>query len=400
MIQIKMFKANEGDAILVSFGENSDINIMIDMGPRSTYEEYIKPVLKDLKLNGKKLDLLVITHIDEDHIFGALEFMKENGIERRVIDVGEVWHNAYRHLQFDKEKVVKLSDKEKEKVDEIIVSNTPASDNKDGSIDISVNQGISLGGYLLKDNYNWNGYFNNNAVKCEEGIKEIDFMKGIKIILLSPNKDKLNKLSKIWLKELKDNYNLKNISDEEFWDDAYEYYMQYLKGDDCEASDIAYSKVTEKNIKKWALIEESDSSKPNGATISFIIEYKGDKLLFLGDAHENIIYESLKTLKDDCYELDFKVVKLAHHGSNKNISRRLIELINTRKYLISTDGIRHDHPDMEAISKILTKSTKKEKELIFNYEIDKIKSLIDSNLQNEFNYSVCFLNENDYITIN
>ena len=40
-------------------------------------------------------DLLIITHIDIDHINGIIELLKEKKID---ISFDDIWFNAYRHL--------------------------------------------------------------------------------------------------------------------------------------------------------------------------------------------------------------------------------------------------------------------------------------------------------------
>ena len=49
---------------------------------------------------GKKINLLVITHIDADHIGGILAFLKDNGTANAssIIEVEEVWYNAFFHM--------------------------------------------------------------------------------------------------------------------------------------------------------------------------------------------------------------------------------------------------------------------------------------------------------------
>jgi len=112
-IRIEMFPAEGGDAFLLRFDNKK--NIMIDIGYRDTYTNYIKDRLLQLKEQGECIDLLVITHIDEDHIGGAIKFLQENGEadNPNVIDVKEIWHNSYRFLQFEKEKVEKINRREK-----------------------------------------------------------------------------------------------------------------------------------------------------------------------------------------------------------------------------------------------------------------------------------------------
>ncbi|XKW97216.1 hypothetical protein R8G64_01655 [Tenacibaculum maritimum] len=74
MINIKMYEASEGDAFLVSFGQDENINLLIDMGLSETYNNHIKRDLISLNERAKSIQLLVITHIDKDHIEGAISF--------------------------------------------------------------------------------------------------------------------------------------------------------------------------------------------------------------------------------------------------------------------------------------------------------------------------------------
>lgn len=399
LIQIKMFKANEGDALLVSFGGNKQYNIMIDMGLDVTYFNHIKPELEKIKQMGRKLDLLVITHIDEDHILGGLEFLKENGQNGEIVKVDEVWHNTYRHLQFEKEKIDKLSIQQKRNVEGIIMSNRPKVSKQSGSKDISVKQGISFGGYIICNKNKWNERFGKGVVTSKIKQNYIDLNENIRILVLSPDENKLKALAKKWLRDLEVIFNIKDISNEVIWDDAFEYYIQHLRVNDCSTLNISDIRVTEKKIKEWALEEERDSSYTNGSSISFIIEYNTKKLLFLGDSHEDIIYEKLSELKSKGYELDFEVIKLSHHGSNKNISKRLMNLIEGKRFLISTDGKRHGHPNMKALAKIITKSQVHKKELIFNYKIEKVRLLQNEGLEEKYNYSIRFLTDNETINV-
>lgn len=106
LITVKLYRANAGDAFLLSFGNEQNVNIMVDMGYVSTYNSYIERDLLNLNKENRCLDLLIITHIDRDHIRGALAFFKKNGLISNIIKVNEVWHNSYRHLQFAKEKKI------------------------------------------------------------------------------------------------------------------------------------------------------------------------------------------------------------------------------------------------------------------------------------------------------
>ncbi|MGB3078071.1 MAG: MBL fold metallo-hydrolase, partial [Saprospiraceae bacterium] len=93
MISIEMFPAGNGDTILLGL---DDTYILIDGGYTSTYRDHLKPRLAELSRAGKRLSKFVVTHIDADHITGAMSFIEENGNARNpaIIPIDEVWFNS------------------------------------------------------------------------------------------------------------------------------------------------------------------------------------------------------------------------------------------------------------------------------------------------------------------
>ncbi|MGI2749702.1 hypothetical protein ACRS52_13655 [Bacillus cytotoxicus] len=110
-ITVKMFPAKNGDCFLVSLGLDNKKHILIDCGYVETYRDYLKEELMKIASNGEAIDLMVITYIDQNHILGALVFLEENN-EAPFIEIKEIWHNSYRHLQFEKENVEKITEQE------------------------------------------------------------------------------------------------------------------------------------------------------------------------------------------------------------------------------------------------------------------------------------------------
>ncbi|MGI3200864.1 hypothetical protein ACRJ4W_24940 [Streptomyces sp. GLT-R25] len=80
------------------------------------------------------------------------------------------------------------------------------------------------------------------------------------------------------------------------------------------------------------------------------------------------------------------LLKVAHHGSDHNLSNELLDLIDCDRYLISTSGARHDHPNEIAIARIL-KHGGVEKELVFNYR-DRAALWDVTGLKDRFGYTV------------
>ena len=72
-IKIEILPAGAGDCILLEV-EKENYRILIDGGYAETYNRYLKQRLQVLATQGKRINLLVITHIDSDHIGGILAF--------------------------------------------------------------------------------------------------------------------------------------------------------------------------------------------------------------------------------------------------------------------------------------------------------------------------------------
>lgn len=390
---IEMFPAENGDSFLI--GLDNGKNIVIDMGYATTYRNFIKDRFIDLNNKNQCIDLLIITHIDEDHIEGAIEFFEENGASEkpRIIEVKEIWYNSYRHLQFQKNKVSGISRFEKRKLEEIKLSNSEKSRDENNEFsNVSARQGSTLAGYLYEYGYSslkWNKSFNHETVNLDF-LDEI-ILGDVKFHILSPDSKKLSKLSKLWLGQLIKMDKDFNISDEVIFDDAYEMYIKNSKPlvDVEEERNVSYSsKDFEDIITKKIHQGKKDSTESNGSSISFILEYKDKKLLFLSDSHEDIILDNIKKYSKSEEVIEFDVIKISHHGSLKN-NFKWIEKLHSNQYIISTNGRSHGHPHKEVLAKILQNNTK-QKKFYFNYPIGLKEEFEQEKLKEIYNYSVEF----------
>lgn len=385
MLKINIYPAREGDALLVRLGDD-EINLIIDMGYDITYQNYIKKDLQLLSAKRKKIDLMVITHVDQDHILGAINFLEENNKKDKIIDVKEVWFNSFRHLQF--EKINKNLDQDEIRVLNLICNQNKYRTKTDGLHDITIEQGNTLSKLLYEGTYNWNSSFNNEAVLDKGGIDSIKISDEVSIILISPTIEKLNPLAKKWKNKLESEKYGFTINDNEIFDEAFEL---FIKENEIEYINQNISKEENIVFNQLVQIDEKDTSLTNGSSIAFILGYKELKILFLGDAHEDIIFNKLSELKNKNYALKFDLIKVSHHGSNKNISNRLLEIIECDKFLISTDGTHHKHPDLATIAKIIKNIPNPH--IITNYHHEKIEKFKETARKNGHNFYLETLNE-------
>jgi hypothetical protein len=104
-----------------------------------------------------------------------------------------------------------------------------------------------------------------------------------------------------------------------------------------------------------------DHSIANGSSIAVIAEYQGVRLLLTADAYPTVLRESIERWRneeptirgDKDGRVHFDAFKLAHHGSKKNMTPQLMDVISCPVYLVSTDGKRFGHPDMDTIRDVV-----------------------------------------------
>ena len=91
VFRLHVLPAGIGDALVLDYGTEHDLHrVVIDGGVGQTAQS-----LADFLGPTPQLELMMISHIDNDHIAGLLK-MLENGLIQATI--GDFWFNGFRHL--------------------------------------------------------------------------------------------------------------------------------------------------------------------------------------------------------------------------------------------------------------------------------------------------------------
>ncbi len=399
MIKINMFQSGFGDSLLVQINTKSsmDTNILIDCGFN------YKKILEKLKiLLGKtpKLDRFIITHYDADHIQGAISLIKENGSSTspKNFNIEQVWLNSYRHLQFFEKEDSEITPVISRRAESYLATKTIQNTNVEGAV--SALQASTLASEIFKNGYLWNSDANGKAI-CIENLESFSINPKVNIRLLSPNENKLKELEGSFISDL----SKKRLKpkDGKIFDDAFELYAQSIEN----LADIIEGPVSANNtkidsevIKKLSIGENysKDTTKGNGSSIAFVLEFENKRVLFLGDAHAEIIIERLKSIYGDTGTIFFDAIKVSHHGSFNNNGPELYKIIDSNKFLFSTNGKHpsHKHPDLATISCIINRPLDHgitNRQLIFNYELEHLNGFENEALRQEFNYSMIYSEE-------
>lgn len=302
MLKIKLLKALNGDCIIISYGEEKTYNILIDGGCGKLCYHQLCGYIENMKKEKNIFDLVVLTHIDSDHIEGILRLFSQKEFDFSIIK--EMWFNFGEELQNSLE--IKGINKE---------INLYDFDAK-----ISWKQGRSLEERLQE-----------TAIQRRSFLKvgDFHFIGNAKITILSPTIDTLNEFVRKEIEESKQSAKIASSND-------------YQKG------------VLELNETEF----EGIVSLTNKSSIAFLFELGEIKLLLLGDAEAATIEESLSRLgysQENKLKIDY--CKIAHHASRHNTSGSLIQMLDCKNYIISTKSTTQGRPSKECLSRVICNST-------------------------------------------
>jgi beta-lactamase superfamily II metal-dependent hydrolase len=339
MFEIEMLPARHGDALWLRYGDPAKPHhVLIDGGPRS--KATTRAVSDLIGQVAGELDLVVVTHIDADHITGVLAIMEDDSVALRPADV---WFNAYQHLREDL---------------------------------LGAKQGEELSKALVSRKLPWNKAFGGDAVCVadDEPLPEVKLPGGLKLTLLSPTRTELAALVPVWEKEV-----------------AAAGMVPGQGAIEPEESDLLGPVGP---LDPDELVKEkfkSDDSEANGASMAFLAEFDGKSVLLTGDAHAGVLEAGLRRLAEQrgVEKVRVDAFKLPHHGSRYNLSSDLLDVLECDRYLVSTNGsTKSRHPDPVAISRIVAR---RENAVIeFNYRSETTTPWEASSLQFEYDYTTVY----------
>ena len=342
---IKFLPARYGDCIWIEYGTNNKTyRILIDGGTSGTKSD-IRELIKALPEDQRHFELMVVTHIDRDHIEGILALLEEE----LTFKVDDFWFNGWQHF--------------------------PEDENEE----LGAVQGERLTAAILKHHINWNNAFEGKAVVIPSSgeLPEKELSGGMKITLLSPLMENLVALRPKWEKAVKDAGLVPGFG-----------VLPVIDVEDDEEHLGALPDVNALNDEDF----HEDISEANGSSIAFLASFKGKTVFFGGDSFPSVALDSLNKLYHDKAPID--LVKLSHHASAHNTSPELIEKIDSNRYLISTNGSIYHHPTAVTVAKVIKKGGNGV-ELYFNYKSEYNKVWDSPTLKNKHNYKAIFPKEGE-----
>ena len=349
-VTINVLPAGRGDCLWVECARDGlpPWRMLIDGGLPNCYPA-LRERLKALSAAGPVfIDLVVVSHIDSDHIGGLLPLFAEDDIK---IKFGDIWFNGLPQLPE--------------------LATAPRRSVKEGEKLVDLLTGKADGRVLP-----WNEAFHRAAVMTQEdgAFETITFANGPTLTLLSPTPRRLMALRKTWTAEV----------------------LKLQRGDPSDDEGPAVPLPLD-DLPALAITDTPrDQSSANGSSIAFLLEYGGRRCLFGADAFSNVLGPALTTLANsrDGKPIELDVFKLPHHGSKKNVTIPLLAVAPADHYVVSTNGERFSHPDDIALARIVARDAPTPT-LWFNYRNDAIDRWNDPDLRKKYGFEARVPPEND-----
>ncbi|MBV8858480.1 MAG: hypothetical protein JOZ02_16220 [Acidobacteria bacterium] len=324
---LEALEAKHGDALLLHYGtKKAPKLVVIDGGPQGVFDASLRPrleALRDKRSPGKPLPvrLLMVSHIDDDHIRGVLDLtdhlLEQQGSETLLCDITTLWHNSFDEILGNNEtdaipaslgSSVRLS-----ATGELTFPANLFRDEGAAAVAANVPEGRRLRGNAEALSLIPNDPF-GDLVSLRPKQKPLALGGNLKLRVIGPGRARLEKLEQDWDAKLKT-----------------------LQKKEAAAA-------------KALAAEFMDDSVYNLSSIIVLAEAGGKRMLLTGDGLADDVLAGLREvgLLKAGGTLHVDILKMPHHGSIRNVSEEFLSTVTADHYVISANG-KYDNPDLATL---------------------------------------------------
>lgn len=351
-------RARKGDCFILHYGSKEAPGLaLIDGGPSKVYKPHLKPRLAQIKKSrglgndeSLAIDLLMVSHIDDDHIHGILELTSElmNAMDSKQpipLKVKSFWHNTFDDI---------IGTKPEELIAAVTssygaaaLSGEPDAEGLDPQVAMvlaSVGQGIQLRDDVKKLQPHINPEFQGKLIMASGTGECINMGKGLTLTVAGPTKAELMKLQR---------------------------------------DHDAFIKTHKKDKRnEAALASLTDNSVANLSSLVVLCEVENKRILLTGDARGDKIVQGLELvgLLEKKGTIHVDILKMPHHGSDRNLDEIFFRRITANHYIFSGNG-EHGNPERSTLKMLLDERGNEEFTIHLTYPVTEI----DVERENDWN---------------
>jgi beta-lactamase superfamily II metal-dependent hydrolase len=304
LFSLEALKAEHGDCLVLHWGTAAaPRRMLIDGGPPGVYEDTLRPRLMQLRKRGPvgrrgrlALDAVVVSHAHPDHIVGVLALFRElrRNRERRRnarFRVKRLWHNSWPDLvatAVADEELAAVADTASPTVAAVLRSVERSNELADAAAAIGLTANRAFGGGVIQAG------------------DAANLARGLSVRVIGPNAEQIAQLREKW--------------------------RQAMAAQ--EPSELA------------AFL---DRAVLNLASIVLLVSRGRKRILLPGDARGDHILRGLEdagVLNGETARFD--VLKVPHHGSDRNVTVDFFRRLPADHYVVSGNG-KHGNPEIETL---------------------------------------------------
>ncbi len=352
MFKLHAVQAQFGDSLILEFGTSAKRRfVLIDGGPRDNFDDDLDAALREIVGPGGKLDLLALSHIDNDHVVGVLDLLAAledddvNGRDRRVAVAG-LWHNSFQRTIDPGGEIVQRLQTLMAMTSSAAAAAMPLTT----TAFLGIGEGNRLRILARKLKIPVNKGFTDGLILVETAKSAIK-LGPLSLRVVGPNKANLEELRKAWL---------------------------------------VWLAKAEKDAAEMKTMANADRSVPNLSSIVLLAQCDGKTMLLTGDARGDHILtglEQAKLLKAGKIHVD--VLKVQHHGSNRNATPGFFKTVTADTYVISANG-EYDNPDEDTLQWIVeaAKAAQRPITLVVTNATPSTKALVKAYKPEKYGYTL------------
>jgi beta-lactamase superfamily II metal-dependent hydrolase len=382
-VKLTVFNADDGDCLLLSSSDGH--HALVDGGRRRTFLTATWPMLEGFARRGEAVDLVVVSHIDADHIEGILWLLKNvaawtvfdyqrgdggnPGAPRpstpRPPEIRKIWHNSWRAQLGDL--AGEIEARTSRITRDLTAAGVDAASLPEPAADLvealqglaeSIPQGLALLRTIdLETRIPRNDPF-AELVLLRPRRPHVEKLGRTELTVIGPARKHLETLREEWRKWLATPAGQAAASEEASADGGGPIGTGiWLGGRSGTLTEPQQAQVTVDALVTAAeIIRSTDPSSvtpPNRASITLLAEEEGRTCLLTGDANEEEILEGLQAagrLRDGPFWCN--VVKVQHHGSEHNFSETFGTRVLADQYVFCGDGA-HGNPEPSVVKTLI-----------------------------------------------
>jgi len=307
---LRVVEAQEGDCLLVRHGPpESPRALLCDGGTSKTFDPHLLAALE--AMGTSILDAVILSHTDNDHVLGLLDLFawlrdRPQG-DRLPLRIEDLWINEF--------------DGGRGRIEGRLASLLEGLAAQSRSMAAAaaslsgIREGHRLRVLAVQLNVPVNGRTGGKPFLASSAHRFS--VQGLAVRVVGPTRANLDALEEQWL---------------------------------------AWLEKQEARVAKGELdlAAMSDRSVPNLSSMQLLVEAEGKAMLLTGDSRGDHLLQALEEAgllaRDGSLEVD--LLKVPHHGSDRNATRRFFERVKARTYVISANG-KHGNPDLSVLQWIV-----------------------------------------------